>query len=94
MGWRDVLKKYGPRVLTALAEAYLPAAVPPPVAPVPPVVAPPVADVPKPDYERRAKALYYDTLRRMPDAVELYEAVTLLEAGRGDELQRNLDGRK
>jgi hypothetical protein len=74
---------------------------PPVVPPVPPpvpdvVVAPPV--VPVLTLEQRfgdaVRAIYAEILRRMPDAMELWEGMKLLEAGREDALRQNLKDRK
>ncbi len=78
------------------------------VAPVAPVIPFPVPVTPQPvlapavkqdvlseaEMERLAKDLYYEELRRMPDATETYEAVKLLEQGRVDDLRKSLRARK
>lgn len=97
-GW-PVIGKYALQFAEyAFAQRF--AALPPKPAPVEPTpVAPLAPDVPvtppppKPDYERMAKDIYYDELRRMPDATEVYEAVLLLEQGREAKLRAGLKER-
>jgi hypothetical protein len=78
----------------ALSEREKRKAEPPPVVPVVPPTEPQAPVVPVLTLEQRfgdaVRAIYADELRRMPDAMELWEGMKLLEAGREDELRRNL----
>lgn len=110
MGWRDVLRKYGPAVLTALVKATAatdtPQAAPAPLEPANrvPLTNPPI-EMPQPvqpvDTEAamvaRVRVLYKDILNRSRSDItnaEMDEAIDLLRVGREDELVKNLNGRK
>lgn len=110
MGWRDVLRRYGPVVVSSVIDAYFgkaaaqptpaqdaPAPVPAvqPLEPVTPVAAAPL------DVDLRSK--WRGTIDRMAidelgyplkDEREIYDLAKLLEDGRADEVVRDLKGKK
>ena len=92
------------RFLIDALKAYGTPPAPPPVVPFPtkpeppPVVDAPVAPpAPVLTLEQRfgdqVRAIYAEELRRMPDPMELWEGMQLLNDGRADELRANLQGR-
>ena len=88
----DALKAYGTPPPPTVVPFPTPPSAPPPVAPPPPD-APPVLTLEQ-RFGDQVRAIYAEELRRMPDAMELWEGMQLLEKGRADELRANLKGRK